>query len=258
MLKPIIKNTDFTFIIKRKYVLISTASLLLSLLLSCGSTNFRRLNRTIDKKLKSDVLSHHHMGFMVYDPITKDTLFGKATDRYFIPASNVKILTLYSALNLIPEKIPVLKYSTDGDTLYFEGQADPAGLHPYFNDSTAVKFLSGYSYINYASNNMAATAFAPGWAWEDYDQPFAPERSSFPLYGNVVSVYPNSSPEVIPHYFKDSIGFKDFAFRREDKRNYFYVPAETSDSIKIPMHMSPALTAGLLKNILSGNISTVE
>jgi D-alanyl-D-alanine carboxypeptidase/D-alanyl-D-alanine-endopeptidase (penicillin-binding protein 4) len=105
---------------------------------------------------------------------------------------------------------------------------------------------------------MSITAFAPGWAWEDYDRSFASERSSFPLYGNVVSVYPNKSVEVSPAYFKDSVVFRNMAFRRKDVHNNFYVPTDTSDSIAIPMHMSPALTSDLLNELLNGNITTAE
>jgi len=258
MLKSIINNTVYTYKIIRKYLIFCIIPILLSLQYSCGGSNIRRLGKTIDKNLKSDGLSHHHMGFMVYDPVSKDTLIGRAADRYFIPASNVKIFTLYSALSLIPNKVPALKYSMAGDTIYFEGQADPAALHPYFKDSTAVKFLAAYDYIKYIPSNMSITAFAPGWAWEDYDRSFASERSSFPLYGNVVSVYPNKSVEVSPAYFKDSVVFRNMAFRRKDVHNNFYVPTDTSDSIAIPMHMSPALTSDLLNELLNGNITTAE
>ncbi len=258
MLKPIPIKSEKTFNKIYKYLIISITIVFFSLQWACGGSNIRRLERTVEKNLKSARPAHHHLGFLVYDPITKDTLIRKAAEHFFVPASNVKIFTLYSALKLVPEKMPVLKYSMRGDTLYFAGQADPTGLHPHFKDSTAVKFLSRFDFVKYVSGNMATTAFAPGWAWEDYDQSYSPERSGFPLYGNVVSFYPNSAADIIPLDFKDSIVLKEMKFRRKANRNLFYVSPRTLDSIEIPLHVSPRLTTDLLKNILSGNITTAE
>ena len=255
MLKSIISKKELTLNLTRKYLYYSIAFFLLSLHFACGSSKFRRLEKAMQNEFKADDSRHHHMGFMLYDPVSEDTLIREAADRYFVPASNVKIFTLYTALKLIPEKIPALKYSVVGDTLYFEGQADPAALHPYFKDSTALEFLSKFEFLSYHPNNMTATAFAPGWAWEDYDQSFAAARSSFPLYGNVVSIYPDPNPGVIPAYFKDSIAISDMTFRREESRNYFYVWPALSDSLEIPIRTNPDLTARLLHHSLAKNVA---
>ncbi len=258
MLKSIIYKKEFTFISVRKYLYYSIAFFLLTLHFACGSSKFRRLEKAMDKEFRSRARTHHHMGFMLYDPVSKDTLIREAADRYFVPASNLKVFTLYAALKLIPENIPVLKYSVVGDTLYFEGQADPSGLHPYFRDSTALEFLSRFQFIRYHPNNLATTAFAPGWAWEDYDQSFAPERNGFPLYGNVVSIYPDSNPRVIPGYFKDSVVISDMTFRREESRNFFYIPRTTSDSLEIPIKVNTDLTARLLHHSLDKNVAITK
>ncbi|MGB5236006.1 MAG: D-alanyl-D-alanine carboxypeptidase [Flavobacteriaceae bacterium] len=258
MLKSINIITENTSKYIRNFLLLSVIALLLGLQFGCGSAKYRRLENSIGLQLNSDALSNHHTGFMLYDPLSKDTLISKDSKRYFIPASNVKIFTLYTSLKLLPEKMPVLKYSISGDTLYFEGQADPAGLHPYFKDSTALEFLGDFKFIRYSPKNIASTAFGPGWAWEDYDQSYAAPRSSFPFYGNVVSIYPNSIEPVYPNYFKDSISLKESVFRRLDKRNYFYVPPGNSDTIEIPFKLNPDLTARLLQDRLDRDVIIVN
>ena len=254
MLKSMITYTENTLINIGKFLNIILVILLLGLQFSCGGVKIRQLEKSLDLKFSSAAHSNHHTGFMLYDPQLKDTLIFKNSNRYFIPASNVKIFTLYTALMLLPEKMPVLKYTISGDTLYFEGQADPAGLHPYFRDSTALEFLANHKIISYNPKNMASTAFGPGWAWEDYDRPFAAPRNSFPLYGNVVSIYPDSLDQVYPDYFKDSVSFKDGAFKRLDNRNTFYAPPRSEDTVKIPFKLSQDLTVRLLQDLLDKDI----
>ena len=80
--------------------------LVLFILSSCASTK-RKINKKITDTLNSKFFNNQFTGFLAVDAFTKDTLFDYNSDRYFTPASNTKIFTLYTAMQLLPEKMQI-------------------------------------------------------------------------------------------------------------------------------------------------------
>ncbi|MGI9546352.1 MAG: D-alanyl-D-alanine carboxypeptidase [Flavobacteriaceae bacterium] len=216
------------------------------------------MKKKVNRRLDVQSLRNHHIGFLVIDPSNRDTIYKRASTRYFTPASNVKIFTLFTALKLVPENLPTLKYISAGDTIYFEGLGNPATLHRHFNDSTALKFLSQFSTLYLNTSNISDPPYAAGWAWEDFDQPFAVARSSMPLYGNTALLYPNDGIKIHPGYFKDSLSMAESHFKRSHHRNMFYAPIEMNDSLRIPLSMQAGLTEALLEFGLGKKIHSIE
>lgn len=205
--------------------------------------------------LDSKLYQNSFTGVLVINPTTKDTLYNYNSTKYFTPASNTKIVTLFTALNTIPDKIPSLKYHITKDTLYAEGIGDPTLLHPYFKDSTAILFLKKYSNIVLNTSNFKDHKYGPGWAWEDYDTYYSPEKSGFPIYGNVLTIYNKGNLISKPNYFKDSITFSDLLKRREEHANTFYYNSTSKDTIITPFITDNNLTKNLLEDILQKNVT---
>ena len=255
MLKSINGKNNFRL---KNLVTISLAiffAILLLLSQSCAGSRVKRINKSIDTVLSGASFQNHHYGILVVDPTTGDTLLKKASNKYFIPASNVKIATLYTSLSLIPAEIPTIRYIVIGDSLYFEGLGNPASLHPKFQDSTLLKFLEKYSCIHFSNANINEPAWAPGWAWEDYDRSFSAERNSLPLFGNVVTVFSTSELRTSPAYFKDSIYQQKSAYYRRPDQNIFYVSTEEPDTISIPFINRPRLSSDLLGSLLNREVN---
>ncbi|WP_394750520.1 D-alanyl-D-alanine carboxypeptidase [Spongiimicrobium salis] len=233
--------------------------LILSLLSSCISTkkNISKHQRpSLELSKKFDT---HFSGLLIVDPITKDTLFSKNAQKYFTPASTTKIFTLYTALKLLPNNVPSLTYRYEGDTIFVAGTGDPSALHPYFQDSTALNFLKKQTVpIAMDFNNYPEPAFGPGWAWEDYDTYFSPERSSFPLYGNTVQISKAKSLQVIPALLRKQVSTKKSSKNRELRKNRFYVDTLLTDTIAIPFITSVDLTQSLLESLLAKKVSPVQ
>ncbi|MCP4974729.1 MAG: D-alanyl-D-alanine carboxypeptidase [Maribacter sp.] len=228
--------------------------LLLTFLITGCSTSKRRIVKKIDTQIKSEQYKNQFTGFLIIDPVSMDTIYSINSTRYFIPASNTKIFTLFTSLNLLPDSIPTLKYVIKNDTLIAQGTGDPAVLHPYFNDSTALHFMDKYENIAFYPNNFREEKFGPGWSWDDYHWYYSPERSSLPLYGNVLTIKNTDSLEVHPKYFKDSIVSIDYPVNRELQKNVFYFNPSKKDTVEIPFRVDTNTTKILLEKVLKKKI----
>ena len=226
-------------------------------LTACGGTKTVLTNtdqtaiRPLNKK------NNHFIGILVVDPVSKDTLINKNADTYFTPASNTKIFTLYSALKLLPEKLPALKYMTRNDTLFVEGTGDPTFLHPFFNNNSTSDFLKEHRNIAINLNNYQGDRYGPGWAWEDFDTYFSPELGPLPLFGNVLTVIQTDSLSVLPRHFKERVYMGKQKKRRAEFSNDFFVPY-TTDTLQIPYLTSKATTVALLEKEIGKSITLVN
>lgn len=236
----------------KKFLLIL---LVCHVLVSCSLSKHRQLQKQSSIIWNDTVFKNQFLGLLVYDPIKKDTVVSYNSHKYFLPASNTKIVTLYTALQALPDKIPSLKYLERADTLFIQGTGDPTLLHPYFNDSTAISFLKNYKNIALHLNNFDSQAYGPGWAWEDFEFYFQPERNSFPMYGNVVTLSKTNALQVSPSYFKNKVREVGYPKRREQHANVFYLNPLRKDTLETPFIVDSLLTKTLLEELLAKKIS---
>lgn len=245
---------------KLMYFIEKTAILLLFaqlLLTGCTSTK-KQLAKSISGSQSVENTKNYFSGILIIDPQTRDTLYSQNAKKYFTPASNTKIFTLYSSLKLLPKKIPALKYISQNDTLYFEGTGDPTLLHSYFQNTEAIDFLKGKQHIALHLNNFEDAKLGPGWSWDDYHYYYQPERGSLPLYGNVLTIYNQPTKTVAPDIFKDSIVDLNFRINREAEKNRFYYSSQRKDTTEIPFRTDSTLTKKLLEEVLDKKISIVN
>ncbi|MBT8302016.1 MAG: D-alanyl-D-alanine carboxypeptidase, partial [Maribacter sp.] len=228
--------------------------LLLTILFSGCSTSKRRIVKEIDTNLSASHYDNQFTGFLLIDPISNDTIYKRNSTKYFTPASNTKIFTLFASLKLLPERIPTLRYIRKEDTLYIQGTGDPALLHPHFRDSTVIQFLSENDKIALYLDNFTDDKFGPGWSWDDYHWYYSPERSALPLYGNVLTIKNADTLEVLPNFFKDSVVFKDYPVNRALQKNVFYFDPTKKDTLEIPFSIDSNMTKHILEKVLKKNI----
>ncbi|RMG86883.1 MAG: hypothetical protein D6714_03415, partial [Bacteroidetes bacterium] len=150
---------------------------------------------------------------------------------------------------------------------------NPAFLHPYIADDGALfNFLKrAPGQLFFCPNNFLDTHFGPGWAWEDYDAYFQPERSSLPIYGNVVLAARDSLREgfdVQPPFFKNymefdaGLGGDRAEIVRDECANRFRYNARamTGESYlkEIPFKYSDALLVALLSDTLGREVTLLD
>jgi len=231
--------------------------LLIGLAISCHP-KLNPIQQQIQSDInRSEVFKNNFTGLVVYDPVTKDTLVNINGSKYFTPASNTKIITLYTALTLIPKQIEALKYTTKNDSLFIKGTGDPSFFHPFFKDSTLYFFLKDKSTITLVKGQLDDDHYGPGWAWEDYDAAFSAERSALPIYGNVLEViHTNGVTQFTPDYFINSSQMTAFSMprKRANFTNEFYIPLRENDTIQVPFIQSDTLTSRLLSLALNKEV----
>jgi D-alanyl-D-alanine carboxypeptidase/D-alanyl-D-alanine-endopeptidase (penicillin-binding protein 4) len=230
--------------------------LIILLLGSCAAHKYKDLRSFTDKTLNKGPFEQQFTGLLVIDPASGDTLYRQNSTKYFTPASNTKLFTLYAGLKLLPDSIPSLLYCYQNDTLFIAGTGNPALLHPYFHDSTALGFIRDYPRVAFVPDNLADTPWGPGWAWEDFDGYYSAERSALPLYGNVVQVFKSDSLMVSPGYFGDKVKQVRYKTLRKQWENTFFYPPESSDTLFIPMKTDSSLTRVLLEKASGKKIIT--
>jgi D-alanyl-D-alanine carboxypeptidase/D-alanyl-D-alanine-endopeptidase (penicillin-binding protein 4) len=185
---------------------ISTNSALLILvaliLTSCSLTH--QINTTFKK---ADAFKQGFSGLAVYNPSTKKMIYQRYSNKYFTPASNIKLITFYAGLKVLGDSIPALKYSAKNDSLIFWGTGDPSFLYTELPQSKVYQFLkSAEAKLYYIPPVYTEAHFGPGWAWDDYNDYYSVERSAFPIYGNYVKfdfIPGLDIPKTFPSFFKD-------------------------------------------------------
>ncbi|MCL5127640.1 D-alanyl-D-alanine carboxypeptidase [Algibacter sp. L4_22] len=222
----------------------------ISILIMGSSCKSARITKQINRDLETNFYNNQFTGFLVYNPKMKDTIYQHNAQKYFTPASNTKIFTLYTALQMLPDSIPALKYNVKNDTLTIVGTGNPTFLHTYFKDSTALNLTKKYKIVNIIENNLADEKFGPGWAWEDYDTYFNPERSAFPVYGNVVTISNLDSLICTPSIFKKNISDTISKHKRSYNENIFYYNPKHTDSVEIPLVLNRFTSEEIWKDLL--------
>jgi D-alanyl-D-alanine carboxypeptidase/D-alanyl-D-alanine-endopeptidase (penicillin-binding protein 4) len=241
--------------------------------MSCQSTQSltlrerRSLHDLVDA---SPILRGSFTGFALYDPASGNWLYQKDADKYYTPASNTKILTLYTALEILGDTFPLLHYEQKQDSLIFWGSGNPALLDPTLPLATdAVAFLKAHpGPLFYTNSDYSGGRFGSGWAWDDYPYYYQPEKAGMPVYGNLVrfqKISKSSKMQIWPGWFerytsqdKSLAATSRVVINREEGRNHFTynLPKDTTIEFLryIPFSYQPEVVLGLLQDTLERNV----
>lgn len=241
-------------------------ALAMAIIYSCSPVSPASLTKTFNA---TEERFNDHTGFVLYDPVQSKTLFAFNGDRYFTPASNTKIFTLYAALKILGDSVPAFEYVHRNDSLIFWGTGDPSFLYKeVFQDTTVYNFLSKTSSsLYFSASNFHTTHFGEGWAWDDYNSGYSAERSAFPMYGNIVSVIADHDVlRITPDYFipafKVGAEKEETDVIREIGANEFKVhPSRTIAEvreIRVPFRTDSATFFSLLADTLKRYVTPVS
>lgn len=228
-----------------------------------------KIKRVLQEKLQqTEATFQDHTGFYLFDIQKNEAIVEYNADRYFTPASNTKILTLFSSLTILGDSIPALRYVERQDSLIFWGTGDPSFLNKFvFNSARTYSFLrNARQQLYFSSSNFYEKRFGDGWAWDDYTGYYQPERSPFPMYSNLVTArFSNGELWVEPSRFVEHVLLstpqEDANFIREERMNQFvYTPSfkGSEEEWDVPFIVNDSLTTTLLEDTLHREVKRVQ
>lgn len=245
--------------------------LLFPLLIALSSCTVQKINKSISK---SEVFDQGHLGFMLVDPDKDKVLVDINSDKFFIPASNTKLFTFYTAYTVLGDSlVNGLNYLERGDSLIFWGTGDPGLLHPDLKNEVALDFLRQQTKKLFLLDNFdQVNAFGPGWSWDWYNSYYAAERSAFPVYGNVVRFEKAKDEQRISlqsERFRPFLSAEEtedwqgYQFRRDRFSNHFtykitYQKVSDAFETDIPFITSAELTSQILSEHLNKKVTLIK
>lgn len=185
-------------------LIISTLSICISV--SCSTQKNIASPSPVIQPLNDSLLKHAHTGIYVYEPATGKAVIDYQSDKYFTPASNTKIITCYAAMKYLGDSLIGATWIDLDSAIVLFPQGDPSFLHPDFPGQAIVDFIKEQQKPVYVSDVFWKTsALGSGWSWDDYSEDYMPERSAFPVYGNVIRWHQAVSKKENPLTVTDTI-----------------------------------------------------
>ncbi|MEN8188161.1 MAG: D-alanyl-D-alanine carboxypeptidase [Bacteroidota bacterium] len=222
---------------------------------SCG------VNRKIEKDLTDESKENNYFrGLVVYNTKTGKEIVNYNGDKYFTPASNTKLFTFYAAYRTFKDSVTGLKYYHKADSLIIKGTADPSFLYGFEGNKTLEFLKNTEKNIYLIDEHITERSFGPGWAWDDYQYYYMPEKSLFPIYGNVITLNKvEDSINVKPSFFRKNFKVcENTSFRRAVSENIFYVkPDQEIEDRNIPFKISNQLVADILGDTLQKKVVVI-
>jgi len=193
------------------------------------------VQKQIAKTASKDVLDAAplqtaHIGISIYEPATNKYWYDHQGDKYFVPASNIKIPTCYAAMKYLGDSLVGLGYgfSEEKDTNYIilgiQPTGDPTLLHLDYKNQPVFDFLQKNAKRYKNSFGVLDTIWKDdrwgnGWSWDDYDAAYMAEKNSLPIYGNVIDVKLNP---IIKREIKDTMYPQIGYVKLFETRNKFF------------------------------------
>jgi D-alanyl-D-alanine carboxypeptidase/D-alanyl-D-alanine-endopeptidase (penicillin-binding protein 4) len=202
----------------------------------------------IQAALNDSALQHAHVGIIVVDAESGQTLAAYNEHRYFVPASNTKLWTCYAGMRYLGDSL-VAGYlqPMDDKTVLFKSVGDPTFLHHDYPNQPLAEQLKKYQVVQWQNAKLQTTEYGNGWSWNDYDATYMAPRSSMPLFGNEVTYSVKegaltAEPAAALGLVGNASSFKDTAFtifRKFDDPYFTMLEPGRSKRVNTTLFMTP-------------------
>lgn len=210
------------------------------LFFSCSTS--KQISRSAKHNVINDAaLQAAHVGISIYDADAGKYLYNYQGDKYFVPASNTKLPTCYAAMKYLGDSLVGLRYGYPEERemknklIVIQPAGDPTFLHFDYEKQPAFDFLTQKLKTEryeaaFMDTLWREEQWGSGWSWNDYDADYMAERSSFPIFSNVLEVRLNDSSkwlgeEVWPEIYRVNL-FKTQSHFFDSILNYSLSPSK--------------------------------
>jgi D-alanyl-D-alanine carboxypeptidase/D-alanyl-D-alanine-endopeptidase (penicillin-binding protein 4) len=221
---------------------------------------------SVSKKIEKDLQlssseDSYFKGISVLNAETGELLIDFNGDKYFTPASNVKLFTLYAAWKTLQDSIASFDYAKTGDSLVLRGTANPLFLSDSIDKRTIQFLRNANENIYLKDEKIEEPIYGIGWSWDDYLYAYMPEKHLFPIYGNVATVNKiGGSVTLNPDLFADKIHLTELSkvIRDRDLNEFYVDKSQDLSNRKVPFKTSNQLVADLLSNELTRKVVLIK
>ena len=227
---------------------------------SCTFT--KRISKQANRVLlKDSAIKQGHIGISIYEPATGKYWYNYDAEKYFIPASNTKLFTLYAGMKYLGDSLVGLRYEIVNDTvadIYPTG--DPTLLHIDFTKQPVLDFLKKQHTIIINRSYRSFKSLGHGWAWDDHQENYMIPRVQFPMFENLLKIKWINKDSIIvyPKYFsKKTVEATDlsegFQLIKEFGENNFTLLNGNTKRITSPFESDTDADINLLSDTLNNN-----
>ncbi len=237
--QPWFSNPKSSWFVKPLYL--PVVCTLLYVLSSCSfSTRISKQANAI--VLKDSAVRSGHIGISIYEPATNTYWYNHDATKYFVPASNTKLFSLYAGLKYLGDSLPALRYQVSEDAvLRIQPTGDPSFLHPEYPGQPALKLMKQFTKVVFTNAFFTDNFLGRGWAWDDYKEAYMTQRSNFPMYGNLISfrktggdisVIPRSRKFMLSEFTDVQAGFD---VQKNWDNNFITITKGTHQALQVPL-----------------------
>ena len=233
----------------------------LILIFICSNVYSQISSKKIDRWVsKNENLKNSVVSIAIKELNKNKKIRGININTFMTPASNLKILSVLGSI-YVGDTIPVIKYNSSNDTLRISPTGYPLLSHPKYQNKQLEKFINSFNHIEYNLSNTDLIKYGPAWAWDDLNYYFQAERSSMPIFGNVIQIIKKENGDLIltPNNFKINIDYnqKEKINRAIDENVFTVNPSliKLGDTIYHPFISSNKVIVDLLRNSLKTSVS---
>jgi len=194
------------------------------------------LGAKVDAIANRAEFSRSRWGILIQPLSSTATLYSRDAAKYFIPASNVKLLTTAAALQKLGAdfRIKTSVYSGENGSLYVAGRGDPSIAEDQLKDLAQQLKRRGVDRINELIGDdsyFLGSAVNPNWEWEDAQAGYGAPVNSLIFNQNAIELL--LSPQAIGQPLKVTFAEPKLANQWQILNNSVTVSKNESEFIEV-------------------------
>jgi len=194
------------------------------------------LGAQVDAIANRPEFSRSRWGILIQPLSSTATLYSRDATKYFIPASNVKLLTTAAALQKLGAdfRIKTSVYSSANGSLYVAGRGDPSIAEAQLKDLAQQLKRRGVDRINELIGDdsyFQGSAVNPNWEWEDAQAGYGAPVNSLIFNQNAIELL--LSPQAIGQPLKVTFAEPKLANQWQILNNSVTVSKNESEFIEV-------------------------
>ncbi|WP_445310532.1 D-alanyl-D-alanine carboxypeptidase/D-alanyl-D-alanine endopeptidase [Microcoleus vaginatus] len=175
-------------------------------------------------------------GILIQPLSSSTTLYSRDATKYFIPASNAKLLTTAAALQKLGAdfRIKTSVYSGENGSLYVAGRGDPSIAEPQLKSLAQQLKQRGISQVNELIGDdsyFQGSAVNPNWEWEDAQAGYGAPINSLIFNQNAIDLL--LSPQDLGQPLKVTFAEPKLANQWQIQNNSVTVAQNESEFIEV-------------------------